>query len=217
MPVPLEQFVKHLEDSGILAGDTLKDFIPPKASPKDAEELLRELMRQKKLTKFQAEQVWQGKGRSLVLGNYLLLEKIGQGGMGQVFKAGIAVMERIVALKMLPPAMVKDQTAVHTVPSGGRSRCQARTSEHRRCPRCRRSQRRPLPGHGVCRGERPLGPGQKERAIPSRLRPSITSCKRPEGWSSPTRRESCIGTSSPPTCCWTRRDGQDSRHGAGPD
>ena len=57
MPVPLEQFVKHLEDSGILAGDTLKDFLPPKASPKDAEELARELVRQKKLTKFQAEEV----------------------------------------------------------------------------------------------------------------------------------------------------------------
>ena len=78
MAVRLAQFVKHLEDSGILAGDTLKDFIPPKASPKDSEELLRELVRQKKLTKFQAEQVWQGKGKSLVLGNYLLLEKIGQ-------------------------------------------------------------------------------------------------------------------------------------------
>ena len=41
MAVPLEQFLKHLEDSGILAGETLQDFIPPKAFPKDAEELLR--------------------------------------------------------------------------------------------------------------------------------------------------------------------------------
>ena len=70
MAVPLEQFVKHLEDNGILAGDTLKD----------AEDLLRELIRQKKLKKFQAEQVWQGKGKSIVPGNYLPLEKIGQGG-----------------------------------------------------------------------------------------------------------------------------------------
>jgi len=112
MPVPLEQFVKHLEDSGILAGDTLQEFIPPKASPKDAEELVRELVRQKKLTKFQAEQVWLGKGKSLVLGNYLLLEKIGAGGMGQVFKAQHRVMERIVAVKVLPPAMTKDQAAI---------------------------------------------------------------------------------------------------------
>src|SRR6185295_14272543 len=69
---------------------------------------LRELLRQGKVTKFQATQVWQGKGKSLVLGNYLLLEKIGQGGMGAVYKAEHRRMKRIVALKMLPPSMLKD-------------------------------------------------------------------------------------------------------------
>ncbi len=112
MSVPLEQIVKHLEDSGILAGDTLQDFIPPKASPKDGQELLRELVRQRKLTKFQAQQVWQGKVKSLVLGNYLLQEKIGQGGMGAVYKAEHRRMKRIVAVKMLPPKMLKNPDAV---------------------------------------------------------------------------------------------------------
>jgi|GEM_PF-1115090 len=42
MPVPLAQFVKQLEDSGVLAGDTLKAFLPPKSEPKDAEELAKE-------------------------------------------------------------------------------------------------------------------------------------------------------------------------------
>ena len=100
MAIPLEQFVKQLEDSGILAGDTLKDFIPPKASPKDAEELARELVRKKKLTKFQAEEAYQGKGKSLILGNYVLMEKIGAGGMGQVFKAEHRRMHRMVAIKI---------------------------------------------------------------------------------------------------------------------
>ena len=109
---PLEQFVKHLEDSGILAGETLKEFLPPKSDPKDAEELARELVRQKKLTKFQAEQVWQGKGGSLVLDNYVLLEKIGQGGMGQVFKARHRRMDRIVAVKILPAHVMKTPATV---------------------------------------------------------------------------------------------------------
>jgi len=57
MAVPLDKFVQQLEDSGILAGGTLKGFIPRSASPKDAEELALELIRKKKLTKFQAEEV----------------------------------------------------------------------------------------------------------------------------------------------------------------
>jgi serine/threonine-protein kinase len=112
MPVPLEQFVKQLEDSGIIAGDTLKDFLPPKTTPKDATELARELVRQKKLTKFQVEEVYRGKGNALVLGNYTILDKIGAGGMGQVFKAEHRRMKRIVAVKMLPTTMMKNPAVV---------------------------------------------------------------------------------------------------------
>ena len=39
MAVSLEQFVKQLEDCGILASETLKEFLPPMSEPKDAEEL----------------------------------------------------------------------------------------------------------------------------------------------------------------------------------
>jgi serine/threonine protein kinase len=112
MAVPLEKFVKQLEDSGILAGDTLKDFLPPKNMPKDAQELALELVRQKKLTRFQAEEVSKGKGKSLVLGNYVLMEKIGAGGMGQVFKARHRRMNRLVAVKLLPAAMTRDAAAI---------------------------------------------------------------------------------------------------------
>lgn len=112
MAVPLDKFVKQLEDSGIVAGDTLKDFLPPKSEPKDAEELALELIRKRKLTKFQAEEVSKGKGKALVLGNYVLLEKIGAGGMGQVFKARHRRMDRLVAVKLLPAAMTKDASAI---------------------------------------------------------------------------------------------------------
>ena len=85
MTVPVEQFVKQLADSGILAGDTLKDFLPPNGTPKDAEELARELVKQKKLTKFQAEEVYKARHRR---------------------------MDRLVAVKLLPPAMTKDKAAI---------------------------------------------------------------------------------------------------------
>src|SRR5262245_27144744 len=112
MAVPLEEVVKHIEDTGILPGDTLRDFIPPRGFPKAGKELLLELLRQQKLTRYQAEELSQGKGRSLVLGNYLLLEKIGEGGMGQVFKARHRRMDRFVAVKLLPAAMTGDQRAI---------------------------------------------------------------------------------------------------------
>ncbi len=111
MAVALEQFVEQLEDSGILARDTLREFLPPNAAPKNAEELARELVRQRKLTKFQAAQLCQGKGKSLVLGNYVLMDKIGQGGMGAVYKAEHRRMKRLVAIKMLPPQMMNDAAA----------------------------------------------------------------------------------------------------------
>ena len=112
MPLSVERFVEQLADSGILASDTIRDFLPPERHPKDAEELARELVRNKKLTKFQAEEVHRGKGKALVLGNYTILDRIGAGGMGQVFKAEHRRMKRIVAVKILPAGLMKDPAVV---------------------------------------------------------------------------------------------------------
>ena len=112
MAISLERFIQQIEETGIIAGDTLKDFIPPKGTSRDAEDLARELVRQRKLTKYQAEEVYRGNGKSLTLGNYVLMEKIGAGGMGQVFKAEHRRMKRIVAIKLLPSAMTKDKEAI---------------------------------------------------------------------------------------------------------
>lgn len=73
----------------------------------DGEAVARELVKQRKLTAFQAQQVFAGRGPSLVLGNYVITDKLGQGGMGMVLKAEHRVMKRVVALKVLSPALVK--------------------------------------------------------------------------------------------------------------
>src|ERR1700676_1552011 len=106
MTVALESVVKQLEDSGIIAPGKLENFIPPKASPKDGEEVLRKLFKQNLLTKFQAQQIVLGKVKALILGGYTLLDRIGAGVMGQVFKAEHRRMKRVVAIKMLPTAML---------------------------------------------------------------------------------------------------------------
>ncbi|MGC3971573.1 MAG: serine/threonine-protein kinase [Pirellulales bacterium] len=53
-----------------------------------------------------------GRGASLVMGDYVILAEIGAGGMGQVYKAKHRRMERIVALKVMSSAAMKDEAAV---------------------------------------------------------------------------------------------------------
>jgi serine/threonine protein kinase len=112
MAVGLNDVIKQLTESSIIAHGKLEKFIPPQATPKDAETLAKELVKSGDLTEFQAQHILQGKTKALILGNYTLLDRIGAGGMGQVFKAVHRRMERVVAIKMLPPATTKDPLAL---------------------------------------------------------------------------------------------------------
>jgi serine/threonine protein kinase len=67
----------------------------------EARELAGELIRRDWLTPYQANQLFRGRGRDLVLGSYILLGRLGEGGMGQVFKARHLRMGRIVAIKVI--------------------------------------------------------------------------------------------------------------------
>jgi hypothetical protein len=53
----------------------------------EGRELARELVRRGWLTPWQANEIAHGRGPALTLGNYVLLELLGQGNMGRVFKA----------------------------------------------------------------------------------------------------------------------------------
>ncbi|HUY34879.1 MAG TPA: bifunctional serine/threonine-protein kinase/formylglycine-generating enzyme family protein [Pirellulales bacterium] len=114
MAVAVEQFVKGLEQSGIISPSNLRalrEKLPPERQH-DAQEVARELVRRKVLTTYQVKEAYQGKAKDLVLGNYVILDQIGQGGMGQVFKARHRRMDRIVAIKMLPAGVSNDPGAV---------------------------------------------------------------------------------------------------------
>ncbi|MEI6773116.1 MAG: protein kinase, partial [Planctomycetota bacterium] len=101
MPVALETFLSQLSSSGIVPEEKLKVVVSKKASFADGEALARDMIKSRLLTKYQAEQILGGKGKSLTMGKYQILEKIGAGGMGQVYKAFHCSTERIVAIKVI--------------------------------------------------------------------------------------------------------------------
>jgi eukaryotic-like serine/threonine-protein kinase len=69
------------------------------------------LVEEKVLTAFQGRQLVNGRGRQLSLGQYRLLDEVGQGGFGHVYRALHVVMDRVVALKVIAPELVEDERA----------------------------------------------------------------------------------------------------------
>ena len=70
------------------------------------------LVRDGFLTTFQAEHIMQGKWRRFTIGKYKVLERIGSGGMGQVYLCEHKLMRRRVAVKVLPTAKAADESAL---------------------------------------------------------------------------------------------------------
>jgi len=173
MAISIDQFVHQLADSSLMSADevaALIDSLPAEKKPRDGEQLAKELVRQKKLTAYQTQQMYAGKGKSLVLGNYVILDKLGQGGMDLMLKAEHRRMKRLVALKVLSPKVTKSTPAPNpapTIPGGSvpvsvpslslspasnsTSRRQSPGANRRRSFTASRSRSQPAPASSVSR------------------------------------------------------------------
>src|SRR5438067_780811 len=86
----LDDFVADIASSGLLDRgdiDRAVAFLPREPDADAPVRLARSLIRQRKLTPYQARKLLAGATRGYFLGGYRILRSLGEGGMGKVFLA----------------------------------------------------------------------------------------------------------------------------------
>ena len=106
----LAEFSRSVVELGLIGAEELESLAADRSE--GVLGLSRALVAAGKLTPYQAAAVFQKKSRGLLVGNYVILDKIGQGGMGMVFKCRHRRLGRVGALKILPPSFARDHQAV---------------------------------------------------------------------------------------------------------
>lgn len=115
-PATVDEFLELVQRSGIADEARLKSYLQKLASqsgvPTDPSKLAGTLVRDGLLTYFQADQLLQGKWKRFFIGKYKVLERLGAGGMGQVFLCEHKLMRRRVAVKVLPAVKAQDPASL---------------------------------------------------------------------------------------------------------
>jgi serine/threonine protein kinase len=112
--LPAPEFLAALERSGALPDAQwreLRDRFAQAAGLRDSLAIAHQLIEEGVLTEFQARRLLRGK-RGIDFGRYVLLDDLGRGARGRVYKARHRLMDRVVALKVLLPGDSLSETAV---------------------------------------------------------------------------------------------------------
>jgi serine/threonine protein kinase len=107
----VQTFLKTVLRSGLLTQEQLHAALRglPKAQRDDPEALADHLIKNGRLSRFQADKLLQGAARGLVLGPFQVLSPVGKGGMGTVYLARDSRSGDLLALKVLPPKRAREE------------------------------------------------------------------------------------------------------------
>jgi eukaryotic-like serine/threonine-protein kinase len=95
-------FLRDLETSGCLSAEQFQDItIWAKTSCADASTIAKELNKRVWMSAHQIREIYRGRVSELTVGVYRIIELIGEGGMGRVYRAHHTRLSRDVALKVI--------------------------------------------------------------------------------------------------------------------
>jgi eukaryotic-like serine/threonine-protein kinase len=108
-----QQLFQALRESGLLSPEqvTVLDGLSAEAL-KDVPNLARKLRDDKILSGYQYQKFRRSRFSDLIIGQYLILDKIGEGGMGKVYKAAQCRTGRIVALKVVRQQLLTQRSVL---------------------------------------------------------------------------------------------------------
>jgi serine/threonine protein kinase len=111
-PLTAADFIEYVRKSGVVDSErletTLVEIRADTFQTTEAKKLAEVLIKHGILTFFQAAQLLRGKWKGFFLGKYLILERLGAGGMGIVYLGEHKFLRRRVAIKVLPLALAHD-------------------------------------------------------------------------------------------------------------
>ena len=100
-----EKFVDRLIRSKLMTVEEVAECdetFEAARSASDAQTYAKALVEANVLTSFQAKAIYEARIKGLTFGEYIILDQLGKGGMGIVYRARHRRMDRLVAIKVLP-------------------------------------------------------------------------------------------------------------------